>query len=75
MRPERLIGALLQGAMGGRGKKSSGAMRYLTGGQGSLLNAGTLLTAAGVAWGLYEVATSKTGAGLTGTGTVRGQRS
>ena len=70
MRPERLIGALLQGAMGGRGKKSGGAMRYLTGGSGSLLNAGTLLTAAGVAWGLYEAATQKSGAGLTGTGTI-----
>src|SRR6185436_19156810 len=55
--PERLIGALLEGAIGGRGKKSRGAMRYLTGGRGrggSFLNAGTLLTAAGLAWGAYE---------------------
>jgi uncharacterized membrane protein YebE (DUF533 family) len=56
--PERLIGALLEGAIGGRGKKGRGAMRYLTGGRGrggSFLNAGTLLTAAGLAWGAYEV--------------------
>jgi uncharacterized membrane protein YebE (DUF533 family) len=55
--PERLIGALLEGAIGGRRKKGRGAMRYLTGGRGrggSFLNAGTLLTAAGLAWGAYE---------------------
>jgi uncharacterized membrane protein YebE (DUF533 family) len=34
-------------------------MRFLTGGRGSLINAGTLLTAAGLAWGAYEVATRK----------------
>lgn len=60
MRPEDLIGALLKGAMGGRGKKSHGAMRYLTGGRGSLINASTLLTAAGLAWGAYEAATHRT---------------
>jgi uncharacterized membrane protein YebE (DUF533 family) len=59
LRPEDLIGALLQGAVGGRGKKSRGAMRYLTGGRGSLINASTLLTAAGLAWGAYEAATQK----------------
>jgi len=35
-------------------------MRYLTGGRGSLINAGTLLTAAGLAWGAYEAATRRT---------------
>ena len=59
MRPEDLIGALLKGAVGGRGKKSRGAMKYLTGGRGSLINASTLLTAAGLAWGAYEAATQK----------------
>jgi uncharacterized membrane protein YebE (DUF533 family) len=64
--PERLIGALLQGAVGGRGKKSRGTLRYLTGGRsrgGSFLTAGTLLTAAGLAWGAYEAATRKNEAG------------
>lgn len=60
MRPEDLIGALLKGAVGGRGKRSRGAMKYLTGGRGSLINASTLLTAAGLAWGAYEAATQKT---------------
>ena len=59
MTPEDLIGALLRGAVGGRGKRSHGATRFLTGGRGSLINAGTLLTAAGLAWGAYEAATRK----------------
>jgi len=57
--PEDLIGAVLRGAVGGRGKRSRGASRFLTGGRGSLINAGTLLTAAGLAWGVYEAATRK----------------
>jgi uncharacterized membrane protein YebE (DUF533 family) len=36
-------------------------MRYLTGGRGSLINAGTLMTAAGLAWGAYEAATRNRG--------------
>ena len=59
MRPEDLIGAVLRGAVGGRGKKNRGAMRFLSGGGGSLINATTLLTAAGLAWGAYEAATRK----------------
>jgi uncharacterized membrane protein YebE (DUF533 family) len=68
--PERMIGALLQGALGGgRRKKSRGTLRYLTGGRGSFLNAGTLLTAAGLAWGAYEAATrQKTEGGGPGWG-------
>jgi len=58
---ERLIGALLQGALGGRRKRSRGALRYLTGGRGSLINASTLMTAAGLAWGAYEAATRHRG--------------
>jgi uncharacterized membrane protein YebE (DUF533 family) len=57
--PEDLVGALLRGAVGGRGKRSRGATRFLTGGRGSLVNASTLLTAAGLAWGAYEAATRK----------------
>jgi hypothetical protein len=54
MDAEHLIGTLIRGALGSRGKRSRGALHFLTGSQHSLLNAGTLLTAAGVAWGLYE---------------------
>lgn len=61
MSAERLIGALLQGALGGKRKRSRGAMRYLTGGRGSLVNASTLMTAAGLAWGAYEAATRNRG--------------
>ena len=58
MTPEDLIGALLRAAVGGRGKRSRGATRFLTGGRGSLINASTLLTAAGLAWGAYEAASA-----------------
>ena len=52
-----LVQSVLRGVLGGRTKKrSKKALNYLTGhGKGSsLVNASTLLTAAGVAWGIYE---------------------
>jgi uncharacterized membrane protein YebE (DUF533 family) len=66
--PERLIGALLEGAVGGKRKKSRGTLRYLTGGRGSFLNAGTLLTAVGLAWGAYEATRPGAGASPGGGG-------
>jgi uncharacterized membrane protein YebE (DUF533 family) len=54
MNPDLLVNAVLRGVLGGRKKPSRRALRYLTGGRGSLVNAGTLLGAAGVAWGIYE---------------------
>lgn len=57
MNAEDMLGSLIRGALGGKRKRSKGAMRYLAGGKGSLINASTLLAAAGVAWGLYETAT------------------
>jgi tellurite resistance protein len=53
---EGLVGSVLRGVLGGRRKRSRGALRYLTNGRSSLLNASTLLTVAGVAWGLWETA-------------------
>jgi uncharacterized membrane protein YebE (DUF533 family) len=73
MDAEQLLGTLIRGALGGRRKRSKGALRFLTGGRHSLLNAGTLLTAAGVAWGLYESATrnpAPPATGSTGAGPV-----
>jgi uncharacterized membrane protein YebE (DUF533 family) len=49
-----ILDGLIRGALGGRGKRSRGALRSI-GGAGSLINAKNLLAAAGVAWGLYEV--------------------
>jgi hypothetical protein len=62
---EGLVGSVLRGVLGGRRKKSRGALRYLTGGRSSLLNASTLLAVAGVAWGLWETASRS--AAATGT--------
>lgn len=53
---ERLIGSLVSGALGGRRKRSRGALRFLTGGRQSFLNGSTLLALAGVAWGVWETA-------------------
>lgn len=53
MEAEDVLSGLLRGALGGRRKRSRGARRAI-GRRGSLINAGTLLAAAGVAWGAYE---------------------
>ncbi len=62
---EGLVGSVLRGVLGGGRKKNRGALRYLTGGRSSLLNASTLLAVAGVAWGLWETASKS--AAATGT--------
>src|SRR5262245_42168899 len=50
-----LFNGVLRSVLGGRRRSGRRALRYLTGGAGSLLsNPTTLLTAAGVAWGIYE---------------------
>ncbi len=57
MDPANLLGALVRGALIGKPRKrSTKALRYLTGGGrgGGLVNASTMLAAAGVAWGLFE---------------------
>jgi uncharacterized membrane protein YebE (DUF533 family) len=67
---ERLIGSLVQGAFTGRRKRGDRALRFLTGGRGSLLTAGNLLTVAGLAWGVLESLGPKTtvpGTGFPGT--------
>ena len=46
---------MIEGALTGRRNRGR-ALRRLTGGSGSLINAQTLLTAAGLAWGLFEAA-------------------
>src|SRR5262245_40779725 len=65
MDAEYLLGSLIEGALGGRGGRRR-AVHRLTGGSGSLINAQTLLTAAGLAWGLYE-ATQGTADGTPAT--------
>jgi uncharacterized membrane protein YebE (DUF533 family) len=55
--PDRLLGALIEGALGSRRKRGRRTLRHLTGGTGSLVTPTTVLAAAGVAWGIYEAAT------------------
>ena len=53
--PAVLVQDVLRGVLGGRPKKSRKALRYLTGGRGGWMsNPNTLLTAAGVVWGIFE---------------------
>lgn len=54
MDAEDILDGLIRGALGGGRKRSRGAQRSI-GGAGSLINARSLLAAASVAWGLYEV--------------------
>ena len=70
---EGLVGSVLRGVLGGGRKQSRGALRYLTSGRSSLLNASTLLTVAGVAWGLWETA-SKSSAAWNVIGGIVGRR-
>jgi uncharacterized membrane protein YebE (DUF533 family) len=65
---EHLIGTMIQGALAGGGKRSRGAHRYLRGGRSSFLNASTLLTLGGLAWGVIETMQQQ-GAGTTASGT------
>jgi uncharacterized membrane protein YebE (DUF533 family) len=64
MDPGILVHGVLRSVLGGRGKRSKRALRYLTRGHSSLWsNPATLLTAAGVAWGIYETLKKPTSLG------------
>jgi uncharacterized membrane protein YebE (DUF533 family) len=70
-----LFSGVLSSLFGGRRRRSHRALRYLTRGTGSLAgsllsNPATLLTAAGVAWGIYE--TLQGSPGSAGSGGVAG---
>jgi uncharacterized membrane protein YebE (DUF533 family) len=63
---EAIVESLLRGALGGRGKRWRGTRRAV-GRRGSLINATTLLAAAGVAWGVYETWQHQTASGAPGS--------
>jgi uncharacterized membrane protein YebE (DUF533 family) len=54
MLPGLIIDGVLRGVLGGRRKRSRGAMRFLTPGGSLWSNPQALLTAAGLAWGIFE---------------------
>ena len=68
MNPDLLIRGVLGSVLGGGGRKRSGrALRYLTGSTGSFwTRPATLMTAAGVAWGIYETLQQQPGGGASG---------
>jgi uncharacterized membrane protein YebE (DUF533 family) len=62
-----LVRGVLAGVLGGRRKRSRKALRYLTGrGGGMLANPNTLLTVAGVAWGIFETLQNQGPQGVPG---------
>jgi len=71
---ERLIGSVIAGAVGAKGKQGRRAQGYLTGGRrsggglGSLITPGMLIGAAGLAWGLFETLKQQGGGGQGGGG-------
>jgi uncharacterized membrane protein YebE (DUF533 family) len=67
-----IVDSILRGVLGGGRKRSHNALRYLTGRRGSLWsNPTTVLTAAGVAWGIFETLQKNTGdSGQWGGGTA-----
>ena len=69
MNPDVLVNGVLRSVLGGGRKSSRRALRYLSGGHRSIWsNPTTLLTAAGVAWGIYETMTNKGSGGSGGSG-------
>lgn len=73
MIPGLIVDSVLRGVLGGRRKRSRKALSYLTGRGGSLWsNPTTVLTAAGVAWGIFETLQKNTGGdtGQWGGGTA-----
>lgn len=66
-----LLNGVLRSVLGGRRRRRSRrALNYLTGGPGSSFwtNPTTLLTAAGLAWGIYETLQQKGAGGAAGSG-------
>src|SRR5688572_11901185 len=68
MNPDFLVNGVLRSVLGGGRKSSRRALRYLSGGHRSIWsNPTTLLTAAGVAWGIYETLANKGSGGSVGS--------
>jgi tellurite resistance protein len=65
-----LLSTVLNGVLGARPKRYRHAHSYLTGGVGGLLsNPATLMTAAGLAWGVFETL-QQAGTSASGSGTA-----
>lgn len=62
---EGLLGSLVGGALGARSKPHRHVDSFLRKGKGSFLNAGTLLTAAALGYGAYEIWRTRQGAQAT----------
>jgi uncharacterized membrane protein YebE (DUF533 family) len=52
--PEDMLGIVLRGVLGRSGRKRGRRATRLLSGRGGFITAGTLMTAAGVVWGIYD---------------------
>jgi uncharacterized membrane protein YebE (DUF533 family) len=68
---ENLIGAMIEGSLNTRRKRSHGAGRFLTGGSRSFINASTLLTVGGLVWGVIETMQQQSAAGTGGNASAQ----
>ena len=65
--PEDMLGIVLRGVLGSAGRKRGRrASRFLSG-RGGFLTAGTLMTAAGVIWGIFDSLTNQSASGALAT--------
>ena len=64
--PEDMLSLVLRGALGRSGRKTARrSLNFLTG-RGGFLTAGTLMTAAGIAWGIFDSLKGQEAGALTG---------
>jgi len=66
-----ILGSLVRGALGARAKPHNQVARFLGGGNKSFLNTGTILTAAALGFGAYEIWRTR-GGGSTANATIGG---
>lgn len=67
MNLQRLLGSLIGGALSARPKRHALARSFLTGDKGSFLNASTIMTAAALGWGAYEIYRTRGGSASNAT--------
>ena len=69
--PEDMLSLVLRGALGRSGRKRARRSINFLSGRGGFLTAGTLMTAAGIAWGIFDSLKGQEAGALTGA-TVAG---